>query len=68
LRDFSHQSLKRQLSDEQFRGLLVLADFSQRDGTWAVSVRFFDPTSGWGGFARGFRRELLSRGFATCYY
>ena len=27
LGDFSDQSLERQLSDEQFRGLLVLADF-----------------------------------------
>ena len=67
LGDFSDQSLERQLSDEQFRGLLVLADFSQRDGTRAVSVRLLDATSRRRRFARGFRRELLSRGFATCY-
>ena len=67
LRDFSHQALKRQLSDEQFRGLLVLSDFSQRDGPRAVSVRLLDATSRRRRFARGFRRELLSRGFATCY-
>ena len=66
LGDFSDQSLERQLSDEQFRGLLVLADFSQRDGTRAVSVRLLDATSRRRGFARGLGRELLSRGFATC--
>ena len=58
------QSLERQLSDEQSRGLLVLADFSQRDGTRAVSVRLLDATSRRRGFARGLGRELLSRGFA----
>ena len=70
LGDFSDQTLERQLSDEQFRGLLVLSDFSQRDGTRAVSVRLLDATSRRRRFARGFRRELLSRGFATCsrYY
>ena len=67
LGDFSDQSLKRQLSDEQFRGLLVLADFSQRDGTRAVSVRLLDATSRRRRFARGLSRELLSRGFATCF-
>ena len=66
LGDFSDQTLERQLSDEQFRGLLVLSDFSQRDGTRAVSVRLLDATSRRRRFARGFRRELLSRGFATC--
>ena len=65
LGDFSDQSLERQLSDEQFRGLLVLADFSQRDGTRAVSVRLLDATSRRRRFARGLGRELLSRGFAT---
>jgi len=65
LGDFSDQSLERQLSDEQFRGLLVLADFSQRDGTRAVSVRLLDATSRRRRFARGLSRELLSRGFAT---
>ena len=68
LGDFSDQSLERQLSDEQFRGLLVLADFSQRDGTRAVSVRLLDATSRRRGFARGLGRELLSRGFATCFF
>ena len=65
LGDFSDQTLERQLSDEQFRGLLVLADFSQRDGTRAVSVRLLDATSRRRGFARGLGRELLSRGFAA---
>jgi histone H3 len=65
LGDFSDQTLERQLSDEQFRGLLVLSDFSQRDGTRAVSVRLLDATSRRRGFARGLSRELLSRGFAT---
>ena len=65
LGDFSDQSLERQLSDEQFRGLLVLADFSQRDGTRAVSVRLLDATSRRRGFARGLGRELLSRGLAA---
>ena len=65
LRDFSDQALERQLSDEQFRGLLVLSDFSQRDGTRAVSVRLLDATSRRRRFARGLSRELLSRGFAT---
>lgn len=44
LGDFSHQSLERQLSDQQFGGLLESSDFSQSDGTWLISVRLLDTT------------------------
>ena len=33
------QTLERQLADQQLRGLLVLANLTQGDGTRAVSVR-----------------------------
>ena len=43
LGDFSDQSLERQLSDEQFRGLLVLADFSPRRYPGGITCGFLTP-------------------------
>jgi hypothetical protein len=40
-------------------------NLSQRNGTRSISVRFLDTASRRRGFARGFSRELFSRGFAT---
>jgi hypothetical protein len=42
LRDLTHETLERQLSDEKVRRLLVLADLAQRYGVWAVAVRLLD--------------------------
>ena len=38
LSDFTDETLKWKLADQEFRGLLVLADFTKSDGTGAVSV------------------------------
>ena len=64
LGDFSDQSLERQLSDEQFRGLLVLADLTKRNGTRGVPVRLLDAAGRRGGLAGSLGGELLARGLA----
>ncbi|DBA03601.1 TPA: hypothetical protein N0F65_006780 [Lagenidium giganteum] len=65
LRDFTHQALERQLADQQVRRLLVLADFTQRDGTWTVAMRLLDATGGRRALTRGLRGELFARCLAT---
>jgi len=45
LGNFSHESLERQLSDQQLSGLLVSSDLSQGNGSWSVSVRLLHTTS-----------------------
>ena len=65
LGDFTHQTLERELADEELGRLLVASDLSESDGTWAVSVRLLHTTGGWGGLARSLGGELFSRGFAS---
>ena len=65
LGNLANQALERELADQEFRGLLVLADFTERDGTRAVSVRLLDAAGGRGGLARRLGGELLTRGLAT---
>lgn len=40
--NFSNESLKRKLADEELCGFLEPADFSKGDGTGAISVRLLD--------------------------
>ena len=63
--NLSDESLEWELSDEEVGGLLVLSDFSKGDGTWSVSVRLLDTSSGWGALSRSLRCELLSWSFST---
>ena len=59
------KALERELADQEFGGLLVLADFPERDGTRAVPVRLLDAAGRRGGLARRLGGELLTRGLAT---
>lgn len=42
--NLTHKTLKRELTDEELRGLLVATDFTQGNRTGAEAVRFFDPS------------------------
>ena len=42
LGDFTDEALERELADQKFGGLLVLADFPERNGTRAVAVRLLN--------------------------
>ena len=46
LGNLSHQTLERQLSDQELSRFLVSSDFPQSHGSRSVSVGFFDSTSG----------------------
>jgi hypothetical protein len=65
LRDFSDKALERELADQKFGGLLVLADLTQGDRTRAVAVRLLDAAGGRRGLAGRLGGELLARGLAT---
>ena len=57
--DFSHQPLKRQLSDEKLSAFLITADFSESHGAWSVSVRFLDAACGRSALASYLGGQLL---------
>jgi hypothetical protein len=65
LGDLTNKSLEGSLSDQKLSGLLVFADFSQGDGSWAVAMGLLDTSSSRGGFAGGLGGELLSGRFAA---
>ena len=65
LRDFADKALERELADQEFRGLLVLADLTKRNGTRAVPVRLLDAAGRRGGLAGSLGGELLAWGLAT---
>ena len=48
LGDLTNQTLERQLADKKLGALLVAADFTKGNCTWAVSVRLLDSSGGWG--------------------
>lgn len=66
LRDLPDQSLEGQLSDQKFGRFLKSSDFSQRDGTWLISVWFLDTTGRWCGLSGCLGGQLLSWCFTTC--
>ena len=65
LRNFAHQTLERQLTNEKVRGLLVLTNLAQRNCPWPIAMRLFHPAAN-GRFARGLCRKLLSGRLTTC--
>lgn len=65
LGDFTDQSLERQLSNEEFRGLLVTTDLTESDSTRLISVWLLDTTGGWCRLASSLGSKLLSWGLAT---
>merc|ERR1719471_816848 len=46
LGNLSHQTLEGQLADEELSGLLISSDLTESDGSWPVSVRLLDSSSG----------------------
>ena len=65
LGDLSDKSLEWKLSDQKLGGLLVSSDLSKSDGTWTVSVRLLDSSSGWGRLSGGLGSKLLSWGLSS---
>ena len=51
LRNLSHQTLKGFFADEQFRGLLVTANFTKSNRPRAVAMGFLDAAGSRGFFA-----------------
>ncbi|KFM28646.1 hypothetical protein F751_0803, partial [Auxenochlorella protothecoides] len=51
LGDLADQALEGQLADQQLRGLLVLADLAQGDGSGPVAVRLLHSSRRGGGLA-----------------
>ena len=47
LRDLTNEALERKLADQQLSGLLVFADFTQGDGSWAVTMGLLDTARSW---------------------
>ena len=60
LRDFAHQPLERQLTDQQLRGLLVTADLAQSYRAGPVAVRLLHAAGGRRALAGRFGGELLA--------
>jgi len=52
LSDLSDKALEGQLANQEFRGLLVLADLTEGDGTGPIAVGTLDTASGRGGLTR----------------
>merc|ERR1712156_1380941 len=48
LSNLTNQTLERQLSQQQFSGLLVSSDFSQGYSSWSISMGFLYSSSGRG--------------------
>jgi len=63
--DFTDETLKRQLANEQLGGLLVATDLTQRHSSGPVTMRFLHTTGGWSAFPRRLGRQLFSRRLST---
>ena len=60
LGDLTDQTLEGQLSDQELSRFLVSSDLSKSDGSWSVTVRFLDSSSGWRTLSGGLGCQLLS--------
>ena len=59
LSNFSHQTLKRELADQKFSGLLIASDFTECHSTRPVTMRFLHPSR---------RGRTLASGFcSSCF-
>jgi hypothetical protein len=65
LSNFSDQSLERKLADQQLSALLILSDFSESDGSWAISVGLLDSSGSGGRLSGSLGGELLSRSLSS---
>ena len=71
LGDLTHQTLERQLADQQLGALLVAADLAQRHCAGTVAVRLLHASGGRRALASGLGGQLLARrlaagGLASC--
>jgi len=57
---FADETLKGGFADQEIRGLLVLANLSERHGSGTVPVGLLDTPSGGRGFAGGLGGKLLA--------
>ena len=65
LRNLADQALEGELADQELGRLLVLADLTKRNGTWAVTMGLLDTASGRRALAGGLGGELLAGGLAS---
>jgi hypothetical protein len=65
LGDFAHETLERQLANEEVGCLLILADLAQGNGTGPVAMGLLDAANGRSRLAGGLGCELLPGGFAS---
>ena len=65
LRNLTHQTLERQLADEQIGGLLVATDLTQSHSSGAVAMRLLHAPGSGGTLASRLRGELLARSLAS---
>ena len=65
LSDFSHQTLEGELADEELSALLVTTDFSESDGTWAVTMGLLDTSGGWGTLTSSLGSQLFTRSLSS---
>jgi hypothetical protein len=63
--DFSHESLERQLSDQQFSWFLVFPNFPQGHSPRSESVRLLHSTSSRSRLSGSLRSQMLSWSFST---
>jgi len=64
LGDLAHQPLEGELTDQELRALLVLADLTQSNRAGAETVGFLDAAERGGRLAGGFSGKLLPRRLA----
>lgn len=65
LGDLTHETLERQLADEQFGTFLVATDLTESDGSGPVTMGLLDAAGCRCALASRFRSELFPRGLAT---
>ena len=63
--NLTDEALEWELAEEQVGGLLVAADLTESDGTWAVTVWLLHASAGWRRLAGDLGGDLLARGLAT---
>jgi hypothetical protein len=65
LGNLTDETLEGEFADEELSGFLVATDFSEGDGSWAVSVGLLDSSGGGGRLAGSLGGKLLSGGFSS---
>jgi len=65
LGDLAHETLERELADQELGGLLVAADLAESHGSRAVAVRLLHAAGGRRGLARSLGGELLTGRLAS---